>query len=86
MLARFQNAGGKVDWKDYTDDKVTEFFHTPTGVALRLHGLSTKRSESVWLSLGLDGKSSPERCYEAVVFQRGLDQFSQVLLQASTPR
>ena len=34
MLARFQNAGGKVDWKDYTDDKVTGVFSHPNGVSL----------------------------------------------------
>ena len=29
MLARFQNAGGKVDWKSYTDEKVTGIFSHP---------------------------------------------------------
>lgn len=31
MLARFQNAGGKVEWKVYTDDKVTGLFSHPNG-------------------------------------------------------
>ena len=31
MLARFQQAGGKVDWKEYTDDKVTGVFSHPNG-------------------------------------------------------
>jgi hypothetical protein len=31
MLARFQNAGGKVDWKEYTDEKVTGLFSHPNG-------------------------------------------------------
>ena len=31
MLARFQNAGGKVEWKDYTDEKVTGLFSHPNG-------------------------------------------------------
>jgi hypothetical protein len=31
MLARFQNAGGKVTWKEYTDDKVTGVFSHPNG-------------------------------------------------------
>ena len=34
MLARFQNAGGKVDWKDYTDEKVTGVFSHPNGGSL----------------------------------------------------
>jgi RecT family len=31
MLARFQNAGGKVEWKEYTDEKVTGLFSHPNG-------------------------------------------------------
>ena len=31
MLARFQNAGGKVTWRDYTDAKVTGVFSHPNG-------------------------------------------------------
>lgn len=31
MLARFQNAGGKVDWEVYTDEKVTGVFSHPNG-------------------------------------------------------
>ena len=31
MLARFQNAGGKVTWRDYADDKVTGVFSHPNG-------------------------------------------------------
>lgn len=31
MLARFQNAGGKVEWKDYTDERVTGVFSHPNG-------------------------------------------------------
>jgi len=31
MLARFQNAGGKVEWKEYTDERVTGLFSHPNG-------------------------------------------------------
>lgn len=31
MLARFQSAGGKVEWKDYTDEKVSGVFSHPQG-------------------------------------------------------
>jgi len=34
MLARFQNAGGKVDWEVYTDEKVTGIFSHPNGGSL----------------------------------------------------
>ena len=36
MLARFQAAGGKVEWKDYTDEKVTGVFSHPQGGQLEL--------------------------------------------------
>lgn len=31
MLSRFQNAGGKVEWKSYTDEDVTGVFSHPSG-------------------------------------------------------
>jgi hypothetical protein len=34
MLARFQNAGGKVDWTEYTDARVTGNFTHPNGGSL----------------------------------------------------
>jgi hypothetical protein len=36
MLARFQQAGGKVDWKSYTDQLVTGIFTHPNGGTLEL--------------------------------------------------
>jgi hypothetical protein len=36
MLARFQQAGGKVDWKVYTDKEVTGLFTHPNGGSLEL--------------------------------------------------
>ena len=36
MLARFQQAGGKVDWKVYTDKEVTGLFSHPNGGSLEL--------------------------------------------------
>lgn len=31
MLARFQNSGGKVEWQEYTDERVTGVFSHPAG-------------------------------------------------------
>jgi hypothetical protein len=31
MLARFQNSGGKVQWEDYTDERVSGIFSHPSG-------------------------------------------------------
>lgn len=36
MLARFQRAGGKVDWHDYTDRKVSGTFTHPLGGSVRI--------------------------------------------------
>ena len=36
MLARFQAAGGSVQWKEYTDEKVTGVFSHPQGGTLEL--------------------------------------------------
>jgi len=36
MLARFQQAGGKVDWKEYTDEVVTGLFSHPQGGTLEV--------------------------------------------------
>lgn len=36
MMARFQAAGGKVEWKEYTDDKVTGVFSHPAGGSLEV--------------------------------------------------
>jgi RecT family len=36
MLARFQNAGGMVDWKEYTDERVTGVFKHPNGGSLEV--------------------------------------------------
>lgn len=34
MMARFQQAGGKVEWKEYTDERVTGVFSHPAGGSL----------------------------------------------------
>lgn len=36
MLARFQAAGGKVDWKSYTDQEVTGVFSHPQGGSVQI--------------------------------------------------
>ena len=34
MMARFQQAGGKVEWTEYTDERVTGVFSHPAGGSL----------------------------------------------------
>jgi hypothetical protein len=53
MLARFQNAGGKVRWGTYTDDKVSGTFSHPSGGDVTIEW-DMKRAKLC----GLDGKDN----------------------------
>jgi len=53
MLARFQQAGGKVEWKDYTDEKVTGVFSHPQGGTLELSWTMQQAK-----SIGIAGKDN----------------------------
>jgi len=55
MLARFQKAGGKVEWSEYSDTKVTGVFSHPNGGSLEVtwtieqaHSIGLVRSGSGW--------------------------------------
>jgi len=53
MLARFQNAGGKVQWEVYTDAEVTGVFSHPSGGSLKLTWTFAQAK-----SIGLTGKDN----------------------------
>lgn len=53
MLARFQKAGGKVDWHDYTDSKVSATFSHPQGGSVRLEWTFEQAKK-----IGLTGKDN----------------------------
>ena len=53
MLARFQNAGGKVQWDVYTDAEVTGTFSHPSGGSLKLTWTFAQASK-----IGLTGKDN----------------------------
>jgi hypothetical protein len=53
MLARFQRAGGKVDWHDYTDAKVTGTFSHPQGGSVRIEWTFEQAKK-----IGLTGKDN----------------------------
>jgi hypothetical protein len=53
MLARFQNAGGRVEWKTYTDEQVTGVFSHPQGGSLELTW-TMKQAKAI----GLAGKDN----------------------------
>jgi hypothetical protein len=53
MLARFQNAGGKVQWDVYTDAEVTGTFSHPSGGSLKLTWTFSQAK-----TIGLTGKDN----------------------------
>jgi hypothetical protein len=53
MLARFQQAGGKVEWKTYTDDEVTGVFSHPQGGSLTVTWTMKQAKQ-----IGLAGKDN----------------------------
>lgn len=55
MLARFQAAGGKVDWKEYTDDKVSGVFSHPSGGSVTVDWTIERAKQA-----GVYGKSNME--------------------------
>ena len=54
MLARFQMAGGSVQWKTYSDEEVTGIFSHPQGGALEVTW-TLKMAKSIGLATGRDG-------------------------------
>jgi hypothetical protein len=58
MLARFQQAGGTVEWKDYTDAKVVGVFSHPKGGTVSVEW-NTERAKTA----GLLAKDGPWKTY-----------------------
>jgi len=71
MLARFQNAGGKVQWDVYTDAEVTGTFSHPSGGSLKLTWTFAQAK-----SIGLTGKDNwknyPRAMLRARVISEGI--------------
>ena len=71
MLARFQNAGGKVQWDVYTDAEVTGTFSHPSGGSLKLTWTFAQASK-----IGLAGKDNwknyPRAMLRARVISEGI--------------
>ena len=65
MLARFQAAGGKVEWKTYTDQQVTGVFSHPQGGSLELTW-TMKQAHAI----GLAGKDNWNKYPRAMLRSR----------------
>ena len=71
MLARFQQAGGKVEWKEYTDEKVTGVFSHPQGGTLELSWTLAK-AKAIGIANKDNWKNYPRAMLRARVVSEGI--------------
>lgn len=71
MLARFQNAGGKVEWKDYTDSKVTGIFSHPQGGTVTVEW-SMSMAEKAGLTKNPTWRQYPRQMLRARCISEGI--------------
>ena len=71
MLARFQQAGGKVDWKEYTNDKVTGVFSHPQGGSLEV-SWSLAQAKAIGIANKDNWKNYPRAMLRARVVSEGI--------------
>lgn len=71
MLARFQQAGGKVEWGDYTDRKVVGTFTHPQGGSVRIEW-TTDMAVSANLTKNPTWKSYPRQMLRARCISEGI--------------
>ena len=71
MLARFQQAGGKVEWKEYTDAKVTGVFSHPSGGSLEV-SWSLQQAKAIGIANKDNWKNYPRAMLRARVVSEGI--------------
>ena len=71
MLARFQQAGGKVEWKEYTDEKVTGVFSHPQGGTLELSWTLAK-AKAIGIASKDNWRNYPRAMLRARVVSEGI--------------
>ena len=71
MLARFQQAGGSVNWKDYTDEKVTGIFSHPSGGSLEV-SWSLAQAKSIGIANKDNWKNYPRAMLRARCVSEGI--------------
>lgn len=71
MLARFQQAGGKVEWTKYTDDEVRGVFSHPQGGSLEL-SWTLAQARSIGLATKDNWKLYPRAMLRARVISEGI--------------
>jgi len=71
MLARFQQAGGTVQWKEYTDEKVTGTFSHPQGGTLEL-SWTLAQAKAIGIANKDNWKNYPRAMLRARVISEGI--------------
>ena len=71
MLARFQQAGGSVTWKEYTNDAVTGLFTHPQGGSLEVTW-TLKQAQSIGIANKDNCKNYPRAMLRARVISEGI--------------
>ena len=71
MLARFQQAGGKVEWGEYTDQRVVGTFTHPAGGTVRIEW-TTKMAQDAGLTRNPTWKSYPRQMLRARCISEGI--------------
>ena len=71
MLARFQAAGGKVEWGEYTDTRVVGTFSHPQGGSVRIEW-TTKMAQDAGLTRNPTWKSYPRQMLRARCISEGI--------------
>ena len=71
MLARFQQAGGTVVWKEYTNDAVTGLFTHPQGGSLEVTW-TLKQAQSIGIASKDNWKNYPRAMLRARVISEGI--------------
>ena len=71
MLARFQQAGGSVSWKEYTDEKVTGLFTHPQGGSLEL-SWTLRQAKEIGIANKDNWKNYPRAMLRARVISEGI--------------
>lgn len=85
MLARFQNAGGKVEWGEYTDTKVSGKFSHPSGGSVDIVW-TTKMAQDAGLTKNPTWRSYPRQMLRARCISEGIRTvFPGVVVGTYTP-
>lgn len=71
MLARFQQAGGSVNWKEYTDEQVTGVFSHPSGGTLELTW-TLAQAKKIGIATKDNWKNYPRAMLRARVISEGI--------------